>query len=133
MASGYPGDLMIDPAHTSTLDDAVHALSDVFIDMKLYLSRVSVTHWEQHETGDPHDEGRNRQNQQSKNSGPTTTTAATPAATTTAPPTAATTTAPAPTATSPTTTAAAATVVPMMPVTVTMPMPATTARIEPRP
>lgn len=37
MASGYPGNLAIDPAYTSTLDDAVRALSDVFVDMKFYL------------------------------------------------------------------------------------------------
>ncbi|MEV4126944.1 DUF418 domain-containing protein [Nocardia sp. NPDC049707] len=37
MASGYPGNLVIDPAYTSILDDAVRALSDVFVDMKFYL------------------------------------------------------------------------------------------------
>ncbi|MEV6140148.1 DUF418 domain-containing protein [Nocardia sp. NPDC051990] len=37
MASGYPGNLVIDPAYTSTLDNAVRALSDVFVDMKFYL------------------------------------------------------------------------------------------------
>ncbi|MEV6339435.1 DUF418 domain-containing protein [Nocardia vinacea] len=37
MASGYPGNLVIDPDYTSTLDDAVRALSHVFVDMKFYL------------------------------------------------------------------------------------------------
>ncbi|WP_063045076.1 DUF418 domain-containing protein [Nocardia pseudovaccinii] len=37
MASGYPGNLVIDPDYTSTLDDAVRALSEVFVDMKFYL------------------------------------------------------------------------------------------------
>ncbi|WP_433603117.1 DUF418 domain-containing protein [Nocardia sp. CA-135953] len=37
MASGYPGNLVIDPDYTSSLDDAVRALSEVFVDMKFYL------------------------------------------------------------------------------------------------
>lgn len=37
MASGYPGNLVIDPDYTSTLDDAVRGLSQVFVDMKFYL------------------------------------------------------------------------------------------------
>lgn len=37
MASGYPGNLVIDPAYTSPLDDAVRALSSLFVDMKFYL------------------------------------------------------------------------------------------------
>ncbi|MGW6625902.1 DUF418 domain-containing protein [Nocardia sp. NPDC055002] len=37
MASGYPGNLVIDPAFTSPLDDAVRGLSSVFVDMKFYV------------------------------------------------------------------------------------------------
>ena len=37
MASGYPGNLTSDPAFDSGLDDAVRALSSVFVDMKFYV------------------------------------------------------------------------------------------------
>jgi uncharacterized protein len=37
MASGYPGNLTIDPHFASGLDDAVRALSSVLIDMKFYV------------------------------------------------------------------------------------------------
>jgi len=37
MASGYPGTLTSDPAFDSGLDDAVRALSSVFVDMKFYV------------------------------------------------------------------------------------------------
>ncbi|EHR63839.1 DUF418 domain-containing protein [Saccharomonospora cyanea] len=37
MASGYPGNLVTDPAYSSTLDDVVRGLSSVFVDMKFYL------------------------------------------------------------------------------------------------
>jgi uncharacterized protein len=37
MASGYPGNLVTDPAHSSTFDDIVRGLSSVFVDMKFYL------------------------------------------------------------------------------------------------
>lgn len=37
MASGYPGNLVDDPAFASPLDDAVRWLSNVFVDMKFYL------------------------------------------------------------------------------------------------
>lgn len=37
MASGYPGNLVIDPAYTSTLDDIVRGVSAVFVDMKFYV------------------------------------------------------------------------------------------------
>ncbi|MEV5834794.1 DUF418 domain-containing protein [Nocardia sp. NPDC052112] len=37
MASGYPGNLAIDPAYVSILDDVVRGLSEVFVDMKFYL------------------------------------------------------------------------------------------------
>jgi uncharacterized protein len=37
MASGYPGNLVTDPAFGSAVDDAVRALSSVFIDMKFYV------------------------------------------------------------------------------------------------
>lgn len=37
MSSGYPGNLVTDPAFDSSLDDLVRALSSVFIDMKFYL------------------------------------------------------------------------------------------------
>ncbi|SEB37800.1 uncharacterized protein SAMN04489727_1136 [Amycolatopsis tolypomycina] len=37
MASGYPGNLVTDPAFSSTFDDVVRGLSSVFVDMKFYL------------------------------------------------------------------------------------------------
>lgn len=37
MASGYPGNLVTDPAYSSTFDDIVRGLSSVFVDMKFYL------------------------------------------------------------------------------------------------
>lgn len=37
MSSGYPGNLVTDPAFDSPLDDLVRALSSVFVDMKFYL------------------------------------------------------------------------------------------------
>ncbi|MET8909425.1 DUF418 domain-containing protein [Micromonospora sp. NPDC004551] len=37
MASGYPGNLVTDPDFGSGLDDAVRALSSVFVDMKFYV------------------------------------------------------------------------------------------------
>ncbi|MFK3984609.1 DUF418 domain-containing protein [Micromonospora sp. NPDC050397] len=37
MASGYPGNLVIDPDFGSGLDDAVRAFSSVFVDMKFYV------------------------------------------------------------------------------------------------
>lgn len=37
MASGYPGNLITDPAFDSVLDDAVRTFSSVFIDMKFYV------------------------------------------------------------------------------------------------
>lgn len=37
MASGHPGNLVIDPAFTSTLDDIVRGVSTVFVDMKFYV------------------------------------------------------------------------------------------------
>ncbi|GAA3728440.1 DUF418 domain-containing protein [Plantactinospora mayteni] len=37
MASGYPGNLTIDPDFDSGLDNAVRALSSVFVDMKFYV------------------------------------------------------------------------------------------------
>ncbi|GAB2938034.1 DUF418 domain-containing protein [Micromonospora polyrhachis] len=37
MASGYPGNLTIDPAFDSGLDNVVRTLSSVFIDMKFYV------------------------------------------------------------------------------------------------
>lgn len=37
MSSGYPGNLVTDPAFDSTLDNLVRALSSVFVDMKFYL------------------------------------------------------------------------------------------------
>ncbi|WP_409490857.1 DUF418 domain-containing protein [Amycolatopsis sp. cmx-11-12] len=37
MASGYPGNLVTDPAYSSTFDDVVRGLSSVFVDMKFYL------------------------------------------------------------------------------------------------
>lgn len=37
MASGYPGNLVTDPAFSSTFDDIVRGLSSVFVDMKFYL------------------------------------------------------------------------------------------------
>jgi uncharacterized protein len=37
MASGYPGNLVTDPAYSSTFDDLVRGLSSVFVDMKFYL------------------------------------------------------------------------------------------------
>lgn len=37
MASGYPGNLITEPAFSSVLDDATRFLSAVFVDMKFYL------------------------------------------------------------------------------------------------
>lgn len=37
MASGYPGNLVQDPAFSSTFDDFIRALSSIFVDMKFYL------------------------------------------------------------------------------------------------
>ncbi|WP_410661363.1 DUF418 domain-containing protein [Amycolatopsis sp. lyj-112] len=37
MASGFPGNLVADPAYSSTFDDVVRGLSSVFVDMKFYL------------------------------------------------------------------------------------------------
>ncbi|MFD2467468.1 DUF418 domain-containing protein [Amycolatopsis silviterrae] len=37
MASGYPGNLVADPAFSSTADDVVRTLSSVLVDMKFYL------------------------------------------------------------------------------------------------
>ncbi len=37
MSSGYPGNLVTDPAFSSTLDDLVRSLSSVFVDMKFYI------------------------------------------------------------------------------------------------
>lgn len=37
MASGYPGNLVIDPAYTSPVDDLVRGLSSVLVDMKFYV------------------------------------------------------------------------------------------------
>ncbi|MEV0700837.1 DUF418 domain-containing protein [Saccharopolyspora sp. NPDC050389] len=37
MASGYPGNLVADPAFSSTFDDIVRGLSSVLVDMKFYL------------------------------------------------------------------------------------------------
>ncbi|MEO3816917.1 DUF418 domain-containing protein [Plantactinospora sp. B24E8] len=37
MASGYPGNLVTDPAFGSALDDAVRTFSSVFVDMKFYV------------------------------------------------------------------------------------------------
>lgn len=37
MASAYPGNLVADPAYSSTFDDVVRGLSSVFVDMKFYL------------------------------------------------------------------------------------------------
>jgi uncharacterized protein len=37
MASGYPGNLVTDPAFSSTFDDIVRGVSSVFVDMKFYL------------------------------------------------------------------------------------------------
>jgi uncharacterized protein len=37
MASGYPGNLVADPAYSSLFDDLARALSAVFVDMKFYL------------------------------------------------------------------------------------------------
>ncbi|MEU1587836.1 DUF418 domain-containing protein [Micromonospora sp. NPDC005710] len=37
MASGYPGNLVTDPAFSSVLDDAARSLSAVFVDMKFYI------------------------------------------------------------------------------------------------
>ncbi|WP_227997963.1 DUF418 domain-containing protein [Nocardia australiensis] len=37
MASGYPGNLVTDPAYSAPLDHAVHDLSLLFVDMKFYL------------------------------------------------------------------------------------------------
>ncbi|MEV1157206.1 DUF418 domain-containing protein [Micromonospora chokoriensis] len=37
MASGYPGNLITDPAFSSVLDDAARLLSAVFVDMKFYI------------------------------------------------------------------------------------------------
>ncbi len=37
MASGYPGNLVIDPAFTSTVDDIVRGASSVLVDMKFYV------------------------------------------------------------------------------------------------
>ncbi|MGW5572441.1 DUF418 domain-containing protein [Nocardia thailandica] len=37
MASGYPGNLVTDPAYATPLDDLVRDLSSVFVDMKFYV------------------------------------------------------------------------------------------------
>lgn len=37
MASGYPGNLVTDPAFSSSFDDLVRGVSSVFVDMKFYL------------------------------------------------------------------------------------------------
>lgn len=37
MSSGYPGNLVVDPAYTSTVDQIARGLSSVFVDMKFYL------------------------------------------------------------------------------------------------
>ncbi|MFD5174686.1 DUF418 domain-containing protein [Nocardia sp. NPDC058379] len=37
MASGYPGNLVVDPQFTSTLDEVVRGVSSVFVDMKFYV------------------------------------------------------------------------------------------------
>jgi len=37
MASGYPGNLVVDPQFTSRLDEVVRGVSSVFVDMKFYV------------------------------------------------------------------------------------------------
>ncbi|WP_425302284.1 DUF418 domain-containing protein, partial [Nocardia neocaledoniensis] len=37
MASGYPGNLVTDPAYASTVDDIVRGVSSVLVDMKFYV------------------------------------------------------------------------------------------------
>ncbi|MEV0079629.1 DUF418 domain-containing protein [Nocardia neocaledoniensis] len=37
MASGYPGNLVTDPAYASTVDDIVRGMSSVLVDMKFYV------------------------------------------------------------------------------------------------